>query len=127
MSEQEASVEIPNALVFVECRDGGELPELLTDGPVTATASTVLVCTRSGADGPTRLRILDHDDPRAATIAGKLIHRQTLPVPSRFLAIKNVHLEELISHAAAEQVLAHIFVDDTAEPADVTVVISARG
>lgn len=120
MSEQETSVSVANAMVFVECRDGGELPESLSEGPVTATGSSILIGTRSDVDGPTKLRIFDGEDARAVA-GGQLIHSQELPVPSGVLTIKDVYLKELVSCPAPPQIRVEILVDDPTEPADIAV------
>lgn len=125
MSENEASLPIPNALVFVECRDGGELPAALASGPVSATGSSIAVGTRHGVDGPTLLRILDRNASPGVRVGDHLIHAQALSVPSGVLTIKDTHLEELVEHRVPRRLRLEVYVDDPAEPSDVSVVFSA--
>jgi hypothetical protein len=125
MSEHEASVSVPNALVFVECRDGGELPAALASEPVSATSSSIAIGTRHAVDGPTLLRILDRSKSSAGGVGIHLLHAQALSVPSGVLTDKNAYLEELVEHRVPRQLRVEVYVNDPAEPSDISVVFSA--
>lgn len=122
MAIREAVVRPPYSVVVVGDRNA-TVPSAMAGRVVSATDTCLAVSTRSEVDGPTRIRLIDATDavvdlPRNVAFQGEL------RVNSHELTIASVDGEVYLRGEVDDtSVGVNIFVDDDAEPADISVVL----
>jgi hypothetical protein len=122
----EISIVPKNSLLFVMCKDSGEIPESMEGKLVVATPSCIAVGTRCEVDGQTSIMLTD-EITRVQRIPGLLkVFSGVLATPKKELDICTVLLEPALKCSVLNtQSNVEIWANDEREPDMICVFVTS--
>lgn len=125
MLKKEIRFQVPNALIFVQDYEFGELPEALSSGLVTSTQSSVAVGTLPDFEGP--VNIVLTTGPRSnQDEASHLVWSGKIHTPNREISVCSVNNDRLLSFEVnSQETLVEVWVNDDQEPDRIVIVVNS--